>query len=96
MDRAEKLKLHIEAEKATGKYREQLQLEENSTGHSYHSVFSRFLEPTVREVHVEDPYIRSPHQVKNIRLKKLMKTYSHSHSDASCILIGYVKVNGNP
>ena len=38
------------------------------TGHSYDSIFGRYLEEA-KEIRVEDPYIRLPHQIKNfIRL----------------------------
>lgn len=63
MDRAEKLKSHVESLKNDGNYKEQIKVEENSIHHSYASVFSRFLDPSVRNVEVDDPYIRSPHQV---------------------------------
>jgi len=63
MDRAEKLKSHIEELKNDGKYKEQIKIEENSIMHSYNSVFSRFLDSNVRNVEVDDSYIRSPHQV---------------------------------
>jgi len=65
MGRAEKLKTLIEDLKTTGKYREQIQVEDGAVGYSYHSVLSRFLEPSVRAVSLDDPYIRSPHQCDN-------------------------------
>lgn len=72
MDRAERLKTQIEAEKKLGKYHEQVHIEENSTGHSYSSVLGRFLDGRVTEVEVEDPYIRAVHQCYNfLRLCEL-------------------------
>ncbi|XP_043242844.1 MIT domain-containing protein 1-like [Amphibalanus amphitrite] len=72
MDRAEKLKTQIEAEKRLGKYHEQLHIDEDSTGHSYESVFGRFLDSAVTVVEVEDPYIRAVHQCYNfLRLCEL-------------------------
>ncbi len=67
MERAEKVKTHLEKLKQEGDYREQLQINEDDTGHSYDKVFSRFLDATVHRVEVDDPYIRSPHQV-NIQI----------------------------
>ncbi|KAI0216625.1 hypothetical protein LSAT2_031376 [Lamellibrachia satsuma] len=63
MDRAEKLKAHIEEEKGTGKYHEQVHIENNATGHSYERLFGRFLDSSVTSVEVEDPYIMSIHQL---------------------------------
>ena len=63
MGRAEKLKKYIENLKGEGNYREQIQIKEDSRGHSYTSIFSRFLDNSVTEVEIDDPYIRSPHQV---------------------------------
>uniref|UniRef100_T1JIL1 U1-type domain-containing protein n=1 Tax=Strigamia maritima TaxID=126957 RepID=T1JIL1_STRMM len=65
MERAEKLKCHIEQEKQTGKYHEELFIEENSVNHGYEKVFGRFLDEFVVVVEIEDPYIRNIHQICN-------------------------------
>lgn len=73
MDRAERLKRLIEDEKRRGQYREQIHIEANSTGHGYESLFGRFLDATVSEVTVEDPYIRATYQCNNfVRLCELL------------------------
>lgn len=64
LERAEKVKKLIETKKADGTYREVVRIEDGSTGHSYASVFGRFLDNSVTYVNVEDPYIRSFHQVR--------------------------------
>jgi hypothetical protein len=47
-----------------GKYHEQIQIEDNSTGNSYEKLFSRFFaDDTVEHIHIVDPYIRARHQV---------------------------------
>lgn len=63
MDRAEKIKILIEKEKATGTYRELIKIETDSIGHGYGTVFGRFLDATVTYINIEDPYIRAFHQV---------------------------------
>lgn len=63
MTRAESIKKLIAEKKARGEYREQVVIEADSTGHSYESVFGRFLDSEVTDIIVEDPYIRSFHQV---------------------------------
>ncbi|XP_052796929.1 MIT domain-containing protein 1-like [Mya arenaria] len=66
MARAEELKKKVEEEKEAGKYHEQLRIENNSTGHSYERLFGRFLDEQLTLVTVEDPYIRSTHQLYNL------------------------------
>ncbi|KAL4230775.1 MIT domain-containing protein 1 [Mactra antiquata] len=66
MNRAEVLKKKVEEEKAAGKYHEQIQIENNSTGHSFERLFGRFLDESLTEVDIEDPYIRSTHQMYNL------------------------------
>ncbi|KAJ1525629.1 hypothetical protein ONE63_008847 [Megalurothrips usitatus] len=65
MTRAEMIKKLIEDKKALGEYREQVVIQADSIGHSYHSVFGRFLDSEVTSIEVEDPYIRSFHQCQN-------------------------------
>ncbi|XP_022091562.1 MIT domain-containing protein 1-like [Acanthaster planci] len=73
MDRAEKIKQHVEKEKDAGKYHEQIHIAAGSTQNSYRRVFGRFLDEFVTEVYVEDPYIRSPSQTYNfLRLCELL------------------------
>ena len=44
-------------------YHEQIQIQDGSIGNSYEKIFSRFLNDTVTQVTVQDPYIRAFHQV---------------------------------
>lgn len=45
---------------------EQIQIKDGSIGNSYEKVFHRFLDGTVTQITVQDPYIRAFHQVSNI------------------------------
>ncbi|XP_016076789.1 PREDICTED: MIT domain-containing protein 1 isoform X1 [Miniopterus natalensis] len=65
MDRAENIKKYLDQEKEDGKYHKQIKIEENATGFSYESLFQEYLNETVTEVWVEDPYIRQTHQLYN-------------------------------
>ncbi|XP_022186500.1 MIT domain-containing protein 1 [Nilaparvata lugens] len=65
MRRAETLKKQINDEKARGTYHEVLRIENDSTGHSYDSVFGRFLNKEVTSIVVQDPYVRAFHQCQN-------------------------------
>ncbi|KAL2774305.1 MIT domain-containing protein 1 isoform 4 [Daubentonia madagascariensis] len=62
MDRAENIKKYLDQEKEDGKYHKQIKIEENATGFSYESLFQEYLNETVTEVWIEDPYIRQTHQ----------------------------------
>ncbi|OWF35581.1 MIT domain-containing protein 1-like [Mizuhopecten yessoensis] len=66
MGRAEQIKVHVQEAKEAGKSHEQIQIDEYSTGHGYESLFGRYLDGFLTEVHIEDPYIRSTHQVYNL------------------------------
>ncbi|XP_054976207.1 MIT domain-containing protein 1 isoform X1 [Sorex araneus] len=65
MERAENIKKYLDQEKEDGKYHKQIKIEENATGFSYESLFQEYLNETVTEVWVEDPYIRQSHQLYN-------------------------------
>ena len=60
---AEYLKKHVDNEKEAGKYHEKIEIADNSTGNSYNKILGRFLDEYVSKVEIEDPYIRSTHQV---------------------------------
>ncbi|XP_021569977.1 MIT domain-containing protein 1 isoform X2 [Carlito syrichta] len=62
MERAENIKKYLDQEKEDGKYHKQIKIEENATGFSYESLFQEYLNETVTEVWIEDPYIRHTHQ----------------------------------
>ncbi|XP_048208206.1 MIT domain-containing protein 1 isoform X3 [Perognathus longimembris pacificus] len=62
MDRAENIKKYLDQEKEDGKYHKQIKIEENATGFGYESLLKEYLNETVTEVWIEDPYIRQTHQ----------------------------------
>ncbi|XP_030033410.2 MIT domain-containing protein 1-like [Manduca sexta] len=73
MNRAEFIKKLVQKQKEVGQFHEQIHIENNSTGHSYKTLFGRFLDEDVEFVIVEDPYIRSFHQCQNfLRLCELL------------------------
>lgn len=63
MNRAETIKKLVLQQKEAGQFHEQIHIENNSIGHSYKTLFGRFLDEDVQFVIVEDPYIRYHHQV---------------------------------
>ncbi|XP_031352648.1 MIT domain-containing protein 1-like [Photinus pyralis] len=66
MKRAEQIKELIEKLKREGNFHEQIHVENDSIGHSYNSIFSRFLDQDVDNIRIEDPYIRTHHQCQNL------------------------------
>ncbi|XP_018418748.1 PREDICTED: MIT domain-containing protein 1 isoform X2 [Nanorana parkeri] len=62
MDRAEQIKHHVLKEKEEGKYHKQIKIVENATGYSYENLFKPYVDETLTEVWLEDPYIRHAHQ----------------------------------
>uniref|UniRef100_A0A224Z4H6 Microtubule interacting and transport (MIT) domain containing protein n=1 Tax=Rhipicephalus zambeziensis TaxID=60191 RepID=A0A224Z4H6_9ACAR len=51
-----------------------MHIESGSVGHSYDQTFGHLLDDMVTSVEVDDPYVRSAHQVQNfVRLCELLK-----------------------
>lgn len=65
IQRAEKLKTLVKEQKEAGTFHEKINIKEGSTGYSYQRVFDKYLEGNVKDVVVEDPYIRNVHQIYN-------------------------------
>lgn len=65
LKRAEELKKHVNEEKEAGKYHEQIRIEEDSVGNSYAKLLGRFIDERLTTVEVDDPYIRTVHQIYN-------------------------------
>lgn len=63
--RAEKLKTLVSEQKEAGTFHEKIHIKDGAMGYSYRRVFGKYLEGNVKEVVVEDPYIRSVHQIYN-------------------------------
>ncbi|CAH0664084.1 unnamed protein product [Spodoptera exigua] len=73
MNRAETIKKLVLQQKEAGQFHEQVHIENNSTGHSYKTLFGRFLDDDVNYVSIEDPYIRTFYQCQNfLRLCELL------------------------
>lgn len=75
MDRVETLRKVANMKKEAEKRHEEIHIEDGSVGHSYEDVFKRYLDSSVTEVEVEDPYVRSHHQVCNfVRFCEMLLT----------------------
>ena len=71
------MKKHIDNEKEAGKYHEKIEIGVNSVGNSYQKILGRFLDEYVNQVEIEDPYIRSPHQVGSRIISIFKKSFTH-------------------
>ena len=58
MNRAEVLQKNIDAAKKAGNFHEHADIQADSVGNSYESLFGQLLDCEVTSVHIEDPYIR--------------------------------------
>jgi len=65
MTRAEAVKTSLAKVKKAGNFHEQIKIAENSTNHSYYSIFKPYLDDILSQIWIEDAYIRSHHQICN-------------------------------
>jgi len=65
LERCEVLDAKIRKDKEAGKFHEHLKIQAGSSGYGYETLFGRFLDDEVNVIEVDDPYIRSHHQVVN-------------------------------
>ena len=73
MARAEKLKKLVEEQKGEAKYHKRIEIKNGDKGYSYRNLLGPYLVDQVTFVEVQDPYIRSFHQVYNfLRLCELL------------------------
>jgi len=73
MERAEKLKMYVAQQKENAKKHTQVTIENDAIGWSYERIFGPCLDEFVTQVLIQDPYIRSHHQVVNfLRLCELL------------------------
>ena len=59
------LRHRAESAKEEGKLLKQIEIEENSTGYSFETMFGEFLDSNITSVLIRDPFIRAHHQVLN-------------------------------
>ncbi|VVD02321.1 unnamed protein product, partial [Leptidea sinapis] len=90
MNRAETIKKLVIQQKETGQFHEQIHIENNSMGHSYKTLFGRFLDSDVKFVIVEDPYIRSFHQASIILCQNFLRLCELLTK--SCCNLGHVEL----
>ncbi|EAT33031.1 AAEL014714-PA [Aedes aegypti] len=66
MNRAEQVKDQVTRWKSRGEIRDKMHVVDGATGYSYGRVFGRYMTDDVKEILVEEPYVREHHQLCNL------------------------------
>uniref|UniRef100_T1PJ68 Microtubule interacting and transport protein n=1 Tax=Musca domestica TaxID=7370 RepID=T1PJ68_MUSDO len=65
IDRAEQIKLRVQRHMESGEIVANIPIDENSTGHSYKSLFGKYMNADVKEILIDEPYIAERYQFQN-------------------------------
>lgn len=85
LDRAEQIKQFLKQLSAKAEIKERIRIIDGAKGYSYEKVFGKYLDDTVEELTIEDPYLREFHQLcQLVMLCELIV--------AKCRTIKYIKV----
>lgn len=71
LDRAEKLKQYLKQLSSRGEIKDRIRIIDGAKGYSYDKVIGKYLDDSVEELTIEDPYLREFHQVKILLFKML-------------------------
>lgn len=63
MTRAETLKSHIKDQQRKGEIIDKIHIIANGTNYSYETIFGKYLNDAVKEISLEEPYLREYYQV---------------------------------
>lgn len=63
MTRAEQLKTQITEQRSRGEIKDKIHIIANGTGYDYDSIFGKYLDDSVKEISLDEPYIREYYQV---------------------------------
>lgn len=63
MTRAEQIKKQIVEQRSRGQIVDKIHIIANGTGYSYESIFGKYLNDAVKEISLEEPYLREYYQV---------------------------------
>lgn len=65
MTRAEQIKSKISEQRSRGEIVDKIHIIPNGTGFSYEAIFGKYLNDTIKEVSLEEPYLREYYQVSD-------------------------------
>lgn len=63
MDRAEQIKVLLTKWSTKGEIKDKIYIMEGSSGFSYRTIFSKYMDDSVKEILIEEPYFREYYQV---------------------------------
>lgn len=66
MDRAEQIKVLLTKWSTKGEIKDKIYIMEGSSGFSYSTIFSKYMDDSVKEILIEEPYIREYYQLCNL------------------------------
>lgn len=64
MTRAEQIKSKITEQRVRGEIVDKIHIIANGTGFGYESIFGKYLNDSVKEISLEEPYLREYYQVR--------------------------------
>lgn len=70
MTRAEQIKLNILEQRIRGEIVDKIHIIANGTGFGYETIFGKYLDDKVKEISLEEPYLREYYQVRLIGFEK--------------------------
>lgn len=63
MKRAEHIKAKLNEKHSRGEIKDKIHILANGTGYGYETIFGKYLDDTVKEISLEEPYLREYYQV---------------------------------
>lgn len=63
IDRAEQIKIRVQKHSETGEIIANIPIDDDSSGHSYKSLFGKYLNADVKEILLDEPYLTERYQV---------------------------------
>lgn len=63
MTRAELIKAEIAKQRSRGEIKDKIHIIANGTGYGYETIFGKYLNDSVKEISLEEPYLREYYQV---------------------------------
>ncbi|XP_055320849.1 MIT domain-containing protein 1 [Sitodiplosis mosellana] len=66
MKRAEEIKVKIKERQSRGEMKEKIHILANGTGYGYEQIFGKYLDDGVKEIALEEPYLREYYQLINL------------------------------
>lgn len=86
MTRAETLKSHIKEQQRKGEIIDKVHIIANGTNYSYDTIFGKYLNDDVKEVSLEEPYLREYYQVFGIASKLPVILFAIDHDSSTNIV----------